>query len=124
MAPTTFRSFVDSLEAMTTTGVNRFYTQGPPVGAPGVTDCPAQFVRYPAADEPPTEPLRIVPVAPPLDTPTTPLRIVAPEPSETDEAQNRAEDDDRHETAEREDDAEPESRGAPVVEKVSGLLGG
>ena len=48
---TTFRSFVDALEALTITGVVRQYTQGPPMGAPGTADCPFQYVRYPASDE-------------------------------------------------------------------------
>jgi len=48
---TTFRSFVDALEALTITGVNRQYTQGPPIGAPGVADCPFQYVRYPRSEE-------------------------------------------------------------------------
>jgi len=49
--PTTYRSFVDNLEALTITGVVRQYTQGPPLGATGVPDCPAQYVRYPGATE-------------------------------------------------------------------------
>jgi hypothetical protein len=48
---TTFRSVVDSLEAITVTGVNRNYTQGPPLGAPADADIPALFVRYPTANE-------------------------------------------------------------------------
>ena len=48
---TTYRSFVDALEALSVTGVERQYTQGPPLGASGVTDCPAQYVRYPSASE-------------------------------------------------------------------------
>jgi hypothetical protein len=51
MAVTTYRSFVDALEALSITGVNRQYTQGPPIGAPGVADCPFQYVRYPRTDE-------------------------------------------------------------------------
>ena len=51
MAPTTYRSFVDALEALTIAGVSRQYTQGPPIGAPGVADCPFQYVRYPGSDE-------------------------------------------------------------------------
>lgn len=51
MAPTTYRGFVDALEAVNTTGVNRFYEQGPPLGSPGVADCPFQYVRYPGSDE-------------------------------------------------------------------------
>ena len=49
--PTTYRSFVDALEALVITGVNRRYTQGPPVGSPAPADCPAQYVRYPGSDE-------------------------------------------------------------------------
>ena len=48
---TTYRSFVDALEALSITGVVRQYTQGPPLGATGVPDCPAQYVRYPGATE-------------------------------------------------------------------------
>jgi len=48
---TTYRSFVDALEALDITGVVRQYTQGPPVGAPGTADCPFQYVRYPGTDE-------------------------------------------------------------------------
>jgi hypothetical protein len=51
MALTTYRTFVDSLEALSITGVNRQYTQGPPLNPPGVGDCPFQYVRYPGADE-------------------------------------------------------------------------
>jgi len=51
MAITTYRSFVDALEAVAITGVSRQYTQGPPLGSPGVGDCPFQYVRYPASDE-------------------------------------------------------------------------
>lgn len=53
MAVTTYRSFVDALEDLTITGVARQYTQGPPLGQPGVADCPFQYVRYPASDEVP-----------------------------------------------------------------------
>jgi hypothetical protein len=49
--PTTYRSFVDALEALTITGVERQYTQGPPVGSPAVADCPFQYVRYPGSDD-------------------------------------------------------------------------
>jgi len=48
---TTYRSFVDALEALVITGVVRRYTSGPPAGAPGVGDTPAQYVRYPGGDE-------------------------------------------------------------------------
>ena len=53
MAPTTYRSFVDALEAMSVTGVDRDFTQGPPLGAPGVADCPFKYIRYPGGDERP-----------------------------------------------------------------------
>ena len=48
---TTYRSFVDALEALDITGVVRRYTSGPPAGAPGVGDTPAQYVRYPGGEE-------------------------------------------------------------------------
>ena len=51
MALTTYRSFIDALEALVITGVNRQYLQGPPAGAPATADCPAQYIRYPASDE-------------------------------------------------------------------------
>ena len=51
MASTTYRAFVDALEALTITGVTRQYTQGPPLGPPGVADCPFQYVRYPTSTE-------------------------------------------------------------------------
>ena len=41
---------IDALEALSITGVNRQYTQGPPIGAPGVADCPFQYVRYPGSN--------------------------------------------------------------------------
>lgn len=50
---TTYRSFVDALEALAVTGVVRRYTSGPPAGAPGTADTPAQYVRYPGSDEVP-----------------------------------------------------------------------
>lgn len=53
MAPTTFRAFVDNLEAVTVTGVQRQYEQGPPMGAPGVGDLPCSFVRTPYVSEGP-----------------------------------------------------------------------
>ena len=49
--PTTYRSFVDNLEALTITGVVRQYTQGPPTAAPATADCPCQFVIYPGGEE-------------------------------------------------------------------------
>ena len=51
MAVTTYRSFVDALEALSITGVNRQYTQGPPIAQPGDADIPAQYARYPGTDE-------------------------------------------------------------------------
>ena len=51
MAVTTYRSFVDALEALVITGVVRQYTQGPPSGAPATADTPAQYVRSPGSDE-------------------------------------------------------------------------
>ena len=50
MASTTYRSFVDAVESLTVTGVNRKY-QGQPTGATGVADCPAQFSIYPGGNE-------------------------------------------------------------------------
>jgi len=50
---TTYRSFVDALEALSITGVVRRYTSGPPAGAPGVGDCPFQYVRFPGGEEMP-----------------------------------------------------------------------
>jgi hypothetical protein len=51
MAVTTYRSFVDALEALSITDVVRQYTQGPPVAQPAPADCPFQYVRYPGTDE-------------------------------------------------------------------------
>jgi len=48
---TTYRSFVDALEALDISGVNRQYDQGPPIAQVGVADCPFQYVRYPGSDE-------------------------------------------------------------------------
>jgi hypothetical protein len=53
MAPTTLRTFVDNLEAVTFTGVSRQYTQGPPVGATADADLPATFVKLPFMSEEP-----------------------------------------------------------------------
>ena len=53
MAPTTYRTFVDGLEALDITGVVRRYNSGPPAGAPAASDTPAQYVRYPSGDEAP-----------------------------------------------------------------------
>ena len=50
---TTLRTFVDNLEAVTITGVERQYTQGPPAGAPGTADLPASYVRLPNTGEVP-----------------------------------------------------------------------
>lgn len=49
--PTTYRSFVDALEALEITGVVRRSTTGPPSGPQAVPDCPFQYVRYPGSDE-------------------------------------------------------------------------
>jgi len=51
MAITSYRSFVDALEALVVTGVVRRHTSGPPSGAPGTADTPAQYVRYPSSEE-------------------------------------------------------------------------
>ena len=51
MPATTYSNFVDALEALVITGVERRYTQGPPVGAPATTDCPAQYVRLPSGED-------------------------------------------------------------------------
>ena len=51
--PTTYRSFVDNLEGLTITGVNRQYLKGPPANPPVSGDCPFQYVRYPGGDEAP-----------------------------------------------------------------------
>ena len=48
---TTYRAFVDGLEAISVTGVVRSYTQGPPSGSTGVGDCPAMYVNKPGGDE-------------------------------------------------------------------------
>jgi len=51
MALTTYRAFIDALEALDITGVVRRYTHGPPSGAPGTADCPFQYVRFPGGEE-------------------------------------------------------------------------
>ena len=51
MALTTYRAFIDALEALDITGVVRRYTHGPPSGAPGTADTPALYVRYPGSEE-------------------------------------------------------------------------
>jgi hypothetical protein len=53
MAVTTYRSFVDALEALSITDVKKQYTQGPPMAQPTNADIPAQYVRYPGSDEVP-----------------------------------------------------------------------
>ena len=53
MASTTYRSFVDALEALEITGVVREYHNGPPSAQPETSDTPAQYVRYPGSDEVP-----------------------------------------------------------------------
>ena len=53
MAATTYRSFVDALEALVISGVVRQYTSGPPAVSPATSETPAQYVRYPASDEVP-----------------------------------------------------------------------
>ena len=50
---TTYRAYVDHLEALSITGVERQYTQGPPVAQVAPADCPFQYVRYPGGDEVP-----------------------------------------------------------------------
>lgn len=47
---TTFRSFVDALEALSITGVNKTYPKGPPKSL-NAADLPAQFVQLPRGDE-------------------------------------------------------------------------
>jgi len=51
MASTTFRTFIDNIEALDVTGVNRAYTQGPPASSAGST--PFQYVRYPQGNQGP-----------------------------------------------------------------------
>ena len=51
MAVTTFRSFVDALEALDIDGVVRTYDSGPPAQSPSTADTPAQYVRLPSSDE-------------------------------------------------------------------------
>ena len=46
----TFRSFVDTLEAITVTGVERHFTQGPP-GSLQDAMLPAKWVQLPRATE-------------------------------------------------------------------------
>lgn len=49
MASTTFRTFIDNIEALSVTGVTRRYTQGPP--ASEAAGCPFQYVRYPKGEQ-------------------------------------------------------------------------
>jgi len=49
MASTTFRTFIDNLEALEVTGVTRRFTQGPPAEASD--DLPFQYVRYPRGNQ-------------------------------------------------------------------------
>ena len=51
MASTTYRAFVDNIEALVVTGVNRRYTQGPPSSE--AADRPFQYVRFPRGTEGP-----------------------------------------------------------------------
>jgi len=51
MAITTYRAFIDALEALDVTGVVRCHTSGPPSGAPSAGDTPALYVRYPGSEE-------------------------------------------------------------------------
>jgi hypothetical protein len=44
MTAITMRTFVDELEAMTVTGVNRNYTSGPPDGSPPTADIPCKYI--------------------------------------------------------------------------------
>jgi hypothetical protein len=50
MANTTFRAFVDALEALVVTGVKKRYTQGPPLSL-NSSDLPAQYVRLPSGGD-------------------------------------------------------------------------
>ena len=52
MAITTMREFVDALEAITITGVNRQWTQGPPTQA-NDADVPCSYVKLPNSSEGP-----------------------------------------------------------------------
>lgn len=47
---TTFTTFVDALEAVAVTGVNRYYTAGPPQSL-NSSDLPAKFVQLPRGDD-------------------------------------------------------------------------
>jgi hypothetical protein len=51
MASTTFRTFIDNIEALVVAGVVRQYTQGPPASV--AADIPFQYVRYPSGSEGP-----------------------------------------------------------------------
>ena len=48
--PTTYEDFIDGIEAVAITGVNRTY-QGPPSGTPSTADCPCKFCIYPGGSE-------------------------------------------------------------------------
>lgn len=43
----TMRTFVDGLEALSVTGVTRYFLQGPPSGATSTPDLPAMFIYLP-----------------------------------------------------------------------------
>ena len=43
----TMRTFVDGLEALSVTGVTRYFLQGPPAGATSTPDLPAMFIYLP-----------------------------------------------------------------------------
>jgi hypothetical protein len=47
---TTYRQFVDRLEALAIAGVNKRYTQGPPQSL-NTADMPAQWVQFPRSNE-------------------------------------------------------------------------
>ena len=53
MAPVTFRTFVDNIEALVVAGVTRSYTQGPP-GSLDAADLPSSWVQFPFGEEGPT----------------------------------------------------------------------
>lgn len=50
---TTFRSFVDALEALEVTGVKRAFQRGPPKDLSAGEDLPAMYVRLPRGDKTP-----------------------------------------------------------------------
>ena len=51
MASTTFRTFVDNIEALEVAGVTRRYIEGPPASSAAAT--PFQYVRYPRGNQGP-----------------------------------------------------------------------